>query len=182
MLWIESNFLVDIDILKIFGQLWHINVPRGLKELLWKYASGSLPIGSKWNGTSDLGSFCKCGSETTLPHIWEGWVAYDLSPLRRIIDDHTPSLCLGYYKTLDFGTWPSPYWYPLLCLKQVEKCYDASRKQMKAFKDSRSKREWAIGTYLWLVWKKRMKEVMDRSFTFEPWQHTAVLEKELGIG
>jgi len=41
--WMKTNFLVNLDILQHFSRLWSLEVPPGLKELLWKEASSSLP-------------------------------------------------------------------------------------------------------------------------------------------
>ena len=92
------------------------------------------------------------------------------------------SMCSSDRKTLKFSAWPSPYWYPLLCLRQLEKSFDAPKKEQRTLRDSRAAREWAIGTYLWVIWKWRMKEVMEDGFTFLPAVMVDALRKELGVG
>lgn len=39
-----------------------------------------------------------------------------------------------------------------------------------------------IGSYLWSVWKWRIKEVMDDSFTFIPSAFVGILRDEMGVG
>jgi len=180
--YISLVFHEDLDVISSFKTLWTIRIPKGLKELLWKSASGSLPIGRGWHGASDLGATCTCGEEMSLPHVWEGCPYYDLHPLREALDLFLASLGGGSSKTLDFGSWPSPYWYPLICLPKLEKALDLNRKQYRKLKRTRGMREWAIGSYLWAVWKKRMKEVMVPDYRFFPSFHIEELLHDIRSG
>ena len=180
--WMLVHFSTELDILKHFTTLWCLDVPISLKELLWKLASGSLPLGGHWYGTSDLGRTCRCGAKMSLHHIWVGCPRYILSPLRETLIGFLPTLCPGSYWTLDFDEWPSPFWYPLLSLKALEACLPLTRKQACALHDSQHVREQAIGPYLWFIWKNHMREMADPKFTFIPWRQVGSLEKALGIG
>ena len=53
--WMKVHFDAKLDILRHFATLWCLDVPVGLKELLWKSASRSLPLGHHWYSASDLG-------------------------------------------------------------------------------------------------------------------------------
>jgi len=53
--WIAKHFHAELDILTHFCLIWTVNIPTGLKELLWKSLSRSLPLGCRWHGRSDLG-------------------------------------------------------------------------------------------------------------------------------
>jgi len=169
--WIAEHFHVELDILTHFCSLWMANVPTGLKELLWKTSSGSLPLGHRWYGT-----------EMSLPHVWAGCTAYDLTPLRDALLDHLPSLCPGDYRTLDFDKWPSPFWFPLIILKPLEKRLMVSKPQAALLRSSRAARESAIGNYLWYIWKQHMKETAVSNFLFIPRGHMAQMALALGIG
>ena len=175
-------FHVDLDILSSFKNLWTMNVPIGLKGLLWKSASGSIPIGELWHGASDLGAYCACGETLSLPHIWEGCECYRLAPLKDALDGYLLTLGGGFSKTVDFSAWPSPYWYPLLCLAKIEKSLDISRKQRKSLKNNRRFREWAIGMYLWTIWRKRMKEIMVPDYKFIPEFHVDDMLADIKAG
>jgi len=54
--------------------------------------------------------------------------------------------------------WSHP-WYPLLALRELESAWRVSKKEAKRLRASRPEREWAIGSYLWLVWTNKMREV-----------------------
>jgi len=43
--WIVTHFGAELDITKHLPTLWGMNAPTGFKELLWKSALGSLPLG-----------------------------------------------------------------------------------------------------------------------------------------
>jgi len=180
--WMGEVFLQDVDLTRAFRMIWKINVPKGLKELLWKESSGSLPLGAHWHGKSPLGNECRCGRETTLTHIWEGCVCYNMWPLKEVMLDSLPVLGVGGHRVLDVAAWPPPFWFPLLCLKQLEKPLNLSKKERRALKNSRATREKIVGTYLWSVWRWRIKEIMDESFSFVPSYFVESLRKELGVG
>ena len=66
-------------------RLWIINIPSGLRELLWKHITGSLPLGESWYGDMALGRTCRCGTSLSLDHMWQGCSKYDMSPLLDIL-------------------------------------------------------------------------------------------------
>ena len=45
--------------------------------------------------------------------------------------------------------------------------------------NSRSRREWALGSFFWFIWKHHMKEVHDSSYCFVPGLHTDTLNATL---
>jgi len=147
------------------SKIWSVNIPTGLREVLWKDALGSLPFYCPgW--VSVKSSFtCSCGVRLSLSHILTGCSSYDLSPLSASLAERmrVVSPPLFGLRSLRPDEWfPSP-WFPLIALKAVE--YRAARptkecpKPSRALADSRSQQEWAIGMFLWFVWKKRMKEL-----------------------
>jgi len=119
--WMATHFGAELDVTKHLPTLWRMNTPAGFKELLWKSASGSLPLGHHWYGELDLGRQCQCGTKLSLCHIWASCPSYDLAPLRNVLLEALPNLCPRPHQTLDFNKWPSPHWYPLLALKALEK-------------------------------------------------------------
>jgi len=118
----------------------------------------------------------------SLRHVWEGCPSYDITPLKEALVEHLPTLCSGSHWTLDFDEWPTPFWYPLICLKALERHLDISRKQARTLNKSRKAREWAIGAYLWHIWKQQMRETAEPGFTFVPWQQVEALRNVLGVG
>jgi len=154
-----------LDVGQYSSAIWTINIPTGLREVLWKDALGSLPFYcSEW--VSAKASFtCSCGVGISLDHILTGCAAYDLTPLSMSLAEKLREVSppLFHLRSLRPDEWrPSP-WFPLIALKAVE--YRAARptgacpKPSRALADSRSRQEWAIGIFLWFVWKKRMKEL-----------------------
>lgn len=180
--WISEYFHADLDILVHYQSLWTLNIPVGLKGLLWKSSSRSLLLGPHWYGPSDLGQNCHCGKAMSLPHVWSGCSTYDLSPLKDILLALLASLCPGDYRVLDYDKWPSPFWFLLLVLKPLEKQLEVSKKQLALLKDSWASQERAIGGYLWYIWRQRMKETVVPSFSFVPYRHVALLASYLDAG
>lgn len=179
--WIEEFFHVNLDILKHFQSLWTMQIPSGLHELLWKIASNSLPLGHRWHGASDLGWECHCGTVLLASHIWDGCAYYTLTPLRELLLCHLSTLCPGHHQVLDFDEWPSPYWYPLLALKPLEKSLSLTRCVAWVYKESQNAREWVIGTYLWYIWKNHMQETADQDYIFIPHKHVQALAPKMGV-
>jgi len=154
-----------LDVGQYISAIWTINIPMGLREVLWKDTLGSLPFYcSEW--VSSKASFtCSCGVSLSLDHILTGCGSYDLSLLVTSLAERLKEVSppLLHLHSLRPDEWhPSP-WFPLIALKAVE--YRVARptkgcpKPSRALADSHSQREWAIGTFLWFVWKKRMKEL-----------------------
>ena len=139
---------------------------------MWKETLGSLPFSSPEWVSVRVPLTCRCGVSLSLDHIFTGCVSYDLTALMQSLEERlriiSPPLSL---RSLRPDEWrPSP-WYPLLALKAVEvgaaRPSKACPKPDQALATTRPQREWAIGTTLWFVWKKRMKELFaSPTYTF----------------
>ena len=166
-------FDTHIDLLRHFQSLWTVNIPPSLRKLLWKYAAGSLPLGHCWHGTSDLGRTCHCGSAMSLSHVWAGCPAHDLTPLFNLLNTRMQLLESGSMKSLWPCDWPAPFWFLLIALKPLESLSSIPVRTHCRLGKSRKAREWAIGSWLWYVWKQHMKEVMEPAYQFLPLHHIA---------
>jgi len=158
-------------------KVWSIAVPEGLREVLWKEMNSALVLGHRYYGTkskkSDMGRVCPCGQEMSLGHILLGCAKYDLQPLFMVLEDVLQKISpKSAFRTLHPDEWGSSPWYPLLALQVIEEAalpiFKGRKKVLKVLKLSRPKREWLIGTYYWMLWKWRMKEIHEDDFTFVP--------------
>jgi len=154
-----------LDVGRYVSAIWTINIPTGLREVLWKEALGSLPFSSPEWVSSRVPLVCRCGASLSLDHIFAGCASYVLTPLLCSLEEHLRIVSppLFHLRSLRPDEWlPSP-WYPLIALKAVET--GATRpsrvcpKPNQALNSTRPQREWAIGTFFWFVWKARMKEL-----------------------
>ena len=159
--------------------IWSINIPVGLRELLHKRVFSSLPIGDTWHGGLTLGQTCRCRSTLSLEHVWASCPSYDLHPLFSVLYDHFQSLHPGSALSAQPWLWPSPVWFPLLSFRSLDNMPMNNPPLRRALGKSRSKREWALGSFLWFIWKHRMKEVHDSSYHFIPDLHTSALNAAL---
>jgi len=149
-------------------RVWKLNIPTCLRELLWKDITRSLPIGTTWFGTMERGRTCSCSAELSLTHVWSGCDTHNLTPLLQMLWDRLPALPPAA------PAWAHP-WYPLLALREMESARRVGKKAAKELRKSRPDREWAIGSYLWLIWTNCMKEVHSEGFA-PPWRLRAALE------
>ena len=179
--WIARKFDVRLDITRHFHRLWEVSVPAGLRDLMWKIASGSLPLGRSWHGTSDLGRVCRCGSPVSASHIWSGCPSYALSPLLDLLCESLRSLHPGSHRSLHPEEWDMPLWYPLFVLQPLESYLSVSPESRELLSSSRERREQAIGSYLWFIWKARMKEIMEPDFSFIPSSCVPAMRSTLGL-
>ena len=154
-----------LDVGVYISNIWTINIPTGLREVLWKDALGSLPFYCPGWVSVKASFACGCGVHLSLAHILSGCALYDLSLLMASLAERLRVISPPLFglRSLRPDEWhPSP-WFPLIALKAVE--YRAARptkecpKPSQALADSCGQREWAIGTFFWFVWKKRMKEL-----------------------
>ena len=159
--------------------IWKINIPVGLRELLHKRVFSSLPIGDSWHGKLTLGQVCRCSATLSLEHIWASCPSYDLRSCLFILHDHFHSLHPDASLSAQPWLWPSPAWFPLLSLRSLDNMPSTDPARRRILGKSRAKREWALGSFLWFVWKHRMKEVHDSSYRFIPDLHTSQLSAAL---
>ena len=162
-----------LDVGLYVSAIWTINIPVGLREVLWKEALGSLPFSSPDWVSSRVPLSCCCGESLSLDHIFTGCASYRLAPLLGSLEDRLQVISppLFHLRSLRPDKWhPSP-WYPLIALKAVEvhtaRPSEACPKPDQALMTTHPQREWAIGSFLWFVWKKRMKELFaSPTYTF----------------
>jgi len=158
---------------RYIANVWRLNVPPKLQETLWKEMNGTLVLGHRYHGRSDLGRHCKCGMEMSLDHILVGCVRYKLGSLQAVLLEHlqriSPPLPTRSLRPDEWGLSP---WYPLLALRRLEQNKFRSSRTLKrpneALSLSRPVREWLIGNYFWHLWRWRMKEIHDPPFLFIP--------------
>jgi len=174
---IGNMFGVVLDPGSYIGKIWHIMIPEGLKEVLWKEMNGAQVLGHRYYGTglvkSDMGRFCMCGEEMSLRHILVGCNEYVLQPLVTILTntlrDNSPTIA---FKMLHPDEWGQSPWYPLLALRAIEEAalpiFKGRKAALKTLRASRQRREWIIGNYYWALWKWRMKEIHEEKFKFVP--------------
>jgi len=181
---IATSFGVLLNPSRYAVGVWKLTIPVGFKETIWREMNSGQAIGRHFFGKQDSGWQCSCGIVLSMDHILLGCAAYDLTVLQEVLVDalrtHTPPLFLKSLRPLDWH--PSP-WYPLIALSGLEdvpiKATKECLKPSKALSDSRPKREWIIGSYLWQIWKWRMKDIHEAGFTFVPRRHIESLSKVL---
>ena len=178
--------------------IWKINVPTQLRELLWKEINSSLPLGRSWASRLKLSDpcpcngspvnyihiwmrprcvhtngqraiRCRCGSHLSLSHIWKGCHSYDMGPFRDLLENKLRSLVYLTTPTTSPDRWMGgDMWFPLVALRPLELSPDFSEKQRRVLAPSRRAREWAMGSFLWFTWRMRMKEAHSSSMVFSP--------------
>ena len=173
--WMNMTFQSDLDLTLHIPSVWKINIPVGLRELLYKHMSSSLPLGKSWHGKLHLGQVCRCGSDMSLDHIWAPCPAYDLSPLLLTLYSRFIHLYRGPGLSTKPWKWPNPLWLPILSFKTLDNHPSLPIPTHRKIGKSRSKREWAIGAFLWFTWKQRMKEVHNPNYRFIPELHSDAL-------
>ena len=178
--WMMRFFHISLDPVSHIPNIWQIHIPVGLRELLYKHVSSSLPIGRTWHGKLTLGQFCRCGSELSLDHLWSSCPSYDLRPLQLTLYSHFISLHNGPGLSAKPWSWsPLFSWYPLIAFRSLDTVPANTVKLRRTLGKSRSPREWALGSFMWYIWKQRMKEVHDPSYHFIPDLHTDALSSTL---
>jgi len=92
-----------LDVGQFISKIWTINIPTGLREVLWKDALGSLPFYcSEW--VSSKASFtCGCGLRLSLDHIFTGCASYDLSPLSASLTERLAILSPPFFICAPFA-------------------------------------------------------------------------------
>jgi len=181
---IATSFGVLLDPSRYAAGIWKLNIPVGFKETIWREMNSGQAIGRHFFGKQDSGWRCSCGVVLSMDHILLGCRAYDLSDLQEVLvavlKAYTPPFFLRSLRPLDWH--PSP-WYPLIALGGLEdvpiKATVEHPKPSTSLLNSRPKREWIIGSYLWQVWKWRMKDIHEAGFIFIPHRHVDALKRVL---
>jgi len=196
--WASGFSLGWLDVTHHIPNLWKINIPTQLRELLWKEINNSLPLGCAWASKVKWGQLCPCNERIldlrhvwvwprcelttslranrcwcrctlSLAHIWKGCQSYDMEPFYSILRKKFRSLVYLDSPTTNPDVWMSgDMWFPLLSLRSLELGPEVSDKHRKILGHSRKAHEWAIGSLLWFTWCMRMKEVHSHSMTFSP--------------
>jgi len=173
--WMSLHFLVDLDPVAHIPLLWRINIPVGLRKLLYKHVSSCLPIGDSWHGKLALGQTCRCSATLSLDHVWHSCPTYDLSPLLLLLSSRFEVLHPVPEPSTSPLSWPRPFWYPLLAFRSLDNGPANNVKLRCCLGKSRAQREWSLGSFLWFVWKQRTKEIHDDTYRFVPALHTDAL-------
>jgi len=190
MVTLGHMFGVVLDPGNYIKKVWHLAIPEGMKEVLWKEMNGAQVLGHRYHGRghvrSDMGRFCLCGLEMSLGHILLGCEVYKLQPLMEALLAALGALhSSSSFKTLSPDSWGTSPWYPLLALGSLEEAaypiVKGRKKILKGLKKSRQRREWLIGNYYWALWKWRMKEIHNEDFNFVPANCVASLRDTLAI-
>ena len=197
-LWASGESDDWLDVTHHIPNIWVINVPVQLKELLWKEINGSLPLGNAWTSKVKLGQVCpcngkiveyrhvwvsprcehtnglraikcRCGTTVSLAHMWKGCPQYDMSLFREVARKLIKKVVYLDTPTTDPDRWMSgDMWFPLIALKSLEKGPAYDEKTRKILGPSRKAREWIMGSMLWYTWRMRMKESHASSMEFSP--------------
>jgi RNase H len=162
---IRNCFDVRIEKSRFFSRLWTINIPPTLRDILWRLSHDSIPLGRPFR-SPDAGKTCRCGSEMSLPHIWVSCPAYDLQPLSDATNAYISTSRQGIFVTHDTVEDRADFWYPLLALQELETELYSGRRR-KVLRKSHPAREWAIGCYLWHIWRSRWAEIYQPGFVFD---------------
>ncbi len=196
--WASGFSLGWLDVTHHIPNLWKVNIPTQLRELLWKEINGSLPLGCAWASKVKWGQLCpcnkrvlnmhhvwvwprceltnglranhcRCGHNLSLAHIWKGCPSYDMEPFFSLLRKKFRSLVYLDSPTTNPDVWLSgDMWFPLLSLCSLELGPEVSDLNRKILGHSRKAREWAMGSLLWFTWRMCMKEVHSSSMTFSP--------------
>ena len=187
-----------MDVTHHIPNIWKINVPHQLRELLWKEINGSLPLGNSWTTRIQIGQpcpcnnatidyrhvwvsprckttnglraiKCRCGATVSLAHIWKGCTSYDMSPFRETARALIKKVVYLDAPTTDPDRWMSgDMWFPLISLRTLEHGPAYDERERKILGPSRKAREWIMGAMLWFTWRMRMKESHSPTMVFTP--------------
>ena len=197
-LWASGECETWLDVTHHIPNIWVINIPVQLRELLWKEINGSLPLGHTWTSKVKLGQICpcnggvieyqhvwisprcehtnglraikcRCGVNVSLAHIWKGCPQYDMSPFREVARRLIKKVVYLDTPTTDPDRWMSgDMWFPLLALRSLERGPAYDEVTRRILGPSRKTREWIMGSMLWYTWRMRMKESHSSSMVFSP--------------
>ena len=132
---IQRRYGLVVEPVRYIPRLWTLSILAQLKETIWKHIFGSLPLGHRCHAISDLGRFCRCGTELSLDHMWASCPEYDLGPLLDATNTHLSALTPGIYvkhTDLDGSLYQ---WFTLLSLTRLD-CALAPTKHHLALKEA----------------------------------------------
>ena len=66
---------------------------------------------------------------------------------------------------MDPRRWYERWWFPILCLKRLALC-GSSKEEYSSLCRSVQKREWAISSFFWTLWRHRMKQAHEPDYFF----------------
>ena len=165
------SFGTRVDLGERIRYIWKANIPPGLRELLWKVFVGALPLGSSWKSKRVSGlDFCPCGLVEPLSifHVFSGCSFF---PVARLYDDVlSPALSAaapdnGGHASVDPSCWYGLWWFPVLCFRPLAYCGSSPRARASLLRSVRA-REWIYGSFLWELWRTRLKIAHDPDFSF----------------
>ena len=162
-------FRVQVDLGPKLPYLWRLNVPPGLKELLWKSLFNALPLGTSWRSHLSIGlDYCPCGDPAplTLFHIFSGCSYFPICPLYSGVlfpALWSASSCMKHLSNNPIR-WHQQWWFPLLAFKELA-ASAPDRKSRSALVRSVRPREWIYRSFLWSLWKARMKIAHESDFS-----------------
>jgi hypothetical protein len=111
--------------------------------------------------------------------VWAPCPAYDLSPLLVVLYSEFRRLCPIVPRTVSASTrpwlWGPDIWYPLIALRSLDTLPQYSNPLKQQLGTSCQARKWALGSFLWYVWRQRMDEVHNTAYRFYPDLHTDIL-------
>lgn len=163
LFWIFNEWL---DLVRYLLNIWKINIPVGLWDILWQSIMGHLPIGPLSQGKFDKYHVCPCGVDMSLTHVLQGCASYPLQWHWGVVGDTVVAIVQSYgvawHKTMDLDAyWPCP-WFPLLMFLRLEWTHPLV-KSRKILGKSCSAQELLRGSFYWLIWKHQMADIFDNS-------------------
>src|SRR5258706_16399610 len=134
--WASGFSLRWLDVTHHIPNLWKVNIPTQLRELLWKEINSSLPLGCAWASKVKWGQLCpcngqvlnmqhvwvwprceltnglranrcRCGHVLSLAHIWTGCSSYDMEPFFSLLKKKFKSLVYLDSPTTNPDVWLS---------------------------------------------------------------------------
>ena len=165
------SFSTRVDLGAHVRHIWHLNAPPGFKELVWKHMFDSLPIGLSRRANQQLGLvWCPCGNTAPLDlyHVFRGCPHFPVSSLFDSALCPVVVACAPQHEShpsVDPHRWYERWWFPILCLKRLALC-GSSKKEYSSLCKSVQKREWAISSFFWTLWRHWMKQAHEPDYFF----------------
>ena len=165
------SFSTRVDLGAHVPHIWRLNAPPGFKELLWKHAFASLPIGLSRRASQQLGLVhCPCGDADPIDlyHIFQGCPHFPVASLFDEVLCPAVIACAPQHEShpsVDPHRWHRRWWFPVLCLKRLALCGSSKEAYSSLCKSVRD-REWIISSFFWVLWHHRMKQAHEPDYFF----------------